>query len=394
MNNNPVTYPDYQNCIVNLVSSILQSFDVQTNHPPLKQLNPEDFGKNIVLLILDGFGVNLLKRYETDATSFLAKHFKDQITSVFPPTTAAAITSFMTASTPYEHGSIGWTMFFKEYAKYIDFLPIWDSTTTTTLNDEKFKVHDILGGENIFNMINAKNPDVMQYNITIKGIVRSANIKKNSGPARVLPHKSSKQLCRKIEKAIKNNSSKRKFIYAYSSNPDHLEHLHGVYSIEVKKYLSEINTELSKLTKRLKGTDTTILVTADHGLLDVDQYIYTNEDKELFDSMIIPGFPEPRFISFFVKSHKMEQFKKASRKYEDDFLIMTREEFWENKLFGNGVPHRKLDDFIGDFVFIAKSTKALKSIYEQNGKWKKEFVGHHAGITAAEMLVPLIQIHT
>jgi len=393
MNENPVTYPDYQNCIVNLVSSILASFNVNTYHPPLKQLDHKNFGKNVVLIILDGFGINLLKKYKVDATSFFAEHYKDQITSVFPPTTAAAITSIITAKTPYEHGSVGWTMFFKEYAKYIDFLPIWDSTTTITLNNEKFKVHEMLGGENIFDMIHKQDPKIDLFNITLKGIAESANVSKNSGPAKILSYESSKDFCKRIEEAVKIDPEKRKFIYAYSSDPDHLEHIHGIYSDQVKLYLAEINSEIQNLTERLQGTDTTILITADHGLLDVKEYYYTNEDKELFDSIILPGFPEPRFISFFVKSNKIEQFKKASCKYEDNFIIMTREEFWQKNLFGNGNPHRKLDDFIGDYVFIAKSDKAMKPIYEQNGKWKTEFKAHHAGITAAEMLVPLIEIN-
>ena len=34
-----IIYPDYKNSIVNLVSTILATYDVKTDHPPLKQLD-------------------------------------------------------------------------------------------------------------------------------------------------------------------------------------------------------------------------------------------------------------------------------------------------------------------------------------------------------------------
>ena len=54
--------------------------------------------------------------------------------------------------------------------------------------------------------------------------------------------------------------------------------------------------------------------------------------------------------------------------------------------------HSKIDDFLGDYLIIAKSDKAMKSISRKNGKWKKEFAAHHAGLTSGEMQVPLFKM--
>lgn len=392
MKANNIIYPDYQNSIVNLIASILSAYDAEIGHKPLVQLPKDKFSRNLVLLILDGFGLNLLQTYKKDVLSFLEEHFDSQLTSVFPSTTAAAITSFQTGKTPLEHGSIGWTIFFKEYARYIDFLPIWDSATTTILDEQKYPVYNILGSENIFRKIKRSKPEIELFNITPKRLAKKANLIMNSNPAKILSHNSPKQLFKQIEKAIKKQRDQRKFVYAYSTEPDHLEHIHGIDSQEVKACLADLNNRIAKLAKRLQGSETTLLITADHGLTNIDQYLYVNEDKELFDSIILPGFPEPRFISFFVKKHKFAQFEMAVQKYKDDFLIMSRDEFLKQGFLGQGKPHEKIDDFIGDFVLLAKAAKALKPIYEQSGKWKKEFAAHHAGITAAEMLVPLFKI--
>ncbi len=390
-----IVYPDYKNSIVNLVSSILETYDVKTDHPPLKQLDTKTLKtkKNIILYILDGFGMNLLNKFAT-STKFLNKNLISPITSVFPSTTSAAITSIISGKTPWEHGAIGWTLYFKEFAKNIDYLPNWDSITYKTQNAKKYNIIDYIGADNIFNKISNTAHDIQQFYLTHKELSQSSNILRNSGTAEIIPYQDSKHLYKTLNKLILKSNSTRKLIFVYSSSPDNIEHHHGVYADEVEKFIQETDSALEKLSLQLKGTDTTILISADHGLIDVDKYFYVNEDVKLFDSMIMPTFPEPRFISFFVKKHKMKQFEEAFQKYEDKFLLFERDEFLKHKLLGNGKMHPKIDDFIGDYMAIAISDSAMKSIYMQNGKWKKEFYAHHAGLTEDEMLVPLIKIDT
>lgn len=394
MHSSKLVFPDYNNSIVNLVSSILRGYGVNTALNGLKQLDTDKLKtkKNIILLILDGFGLNLFEKYSNTVCKTIGKFDYFPITSVFPSTTSAAITSLLTCSTPIEHGVIGWTLYFKEFAKNIDFLPNWDSITTTTQDPNKYNVYDYLGKECIFKKIRDVNKDIGNYHIAPKSIANSTNTQKVSEFASLRTHKNEKQLFKQLYKICKRPKNRKNFIYAYSSCPDKYEHQEGVYSEKVKNYLEEIDKNLNKFLKKIDLRKTALFITADHGLIDINHYHYVNEDKVLFDSLILPTFPEPRFISFFVKSHKIDQFKRSISKYKDDFVIMNRDEFFESKLLGEETPHRKIDDFVGNYIAIAKSDKALKSIYQQNGKWKKEFKAHHAGLTSDEMLVPLIKI--
>ncbi len=382
--------PNYQNSILNLTASILSAYQVTPFHPPLKQKMELENKQNIVLFILDGFGLNLYRKHA--AETFLKNHYVDTLTSVFPPTTSAAITSLNSGRTPWEHGAIGWTLFFKEFAKNIDYLPNWDSITATTQNSFVYNVYDIVGAESIFSLLRDKRPDLMLYQITEERLQSSYNVNLTAANTTVMSPTRKENRYELIYKTITQHSQLRKFIYSYCANPDHLEHHHGVYSQEVAAFLQKTFQKLEELCQRLQGTDTSMLITADHGLIDIDDYYYLNEDEELFQSVILPAFPEPRFISFFVKKHRIQQFLRASEKYENDFWILSRAEFLQKNLLGSGIEHPKIDDFVGDYVFIAKSTKALKTIYQQNGKWEKEFKAHHAGITPAEMQVPLIHI--
>ena len=227
--------PDYKNSIVNLSSSILQHFGVKTEHSPL--LISTEFKKNIVLIILDGFGYNLLSRYAETECKTLSKFFEKKITSVFPPTTSAAITSILTAKTPFEHGAIGWTLYFKEFAKNIDFLPNWDSITAQTQNAEKYNIYDFVGAESIFSRIAKQN--VNQFHITEKYLKNSTNNTKCSHSAKLMGHKSPQHFFKILRKIIKKKKFKESvnFVYSYFSAPDKIEHRNGVFSNSTKIFL-------------------------------------------------------------------------------------------------------------------------------------------------------------
>ncbi|MBL7149996.1 MAG: alkaline phosphatase family protein, partial [Candidatus Cloacimonetes bacterium] len=206
-----VVFPDYTNCIINLMSSILQNYNVQIEHPSLKQLNISELKskKNIILMIFDGYGYNLLKKYSQTSSSFLTEHLVDSITSVFPSTTTSVITSFRTAKTPLEHGALGWTMFFKEYYKFIDFLPNWDSITGKAIDHKRYRTYEKMKFENIFQKIHQADPSVELYNIYAKYLSQKPYSEIVSLPSTIKSYKSTKQLFNTVEKIVKKKSTSR-----------------------------------------------------------------------------------------------------------------------------------------------------------------------------------------
>ena len=101
MNNNLV-YPNYEHSILNLINSILKYYNVKTNYNGLNTLSnifKKEY-KNVVLLVLDGMGENFLEI--ADNNGFFMKNKIDNITSVFPSTTTAAMTTFYSGKPPIE----------------------------------------------------------------------------------------------------------------------------------------------------------------------------------------------------------------------------------------------------------------------------------------------------
>jgi len=385
-----IVYPDYGNSVLNFISSVLRAFGIDILYKPLPYIDSGKLAekRNVVLIILDGMGYNLyenIKREEDFENSTVRK-----ITSVFPPTTASAITSIMTGKSPLEHGIIGWTLFFKEFGKLIDVLPKMESPTGEPLNDS-YSVTDIMGIKNIFQAISKQSPHTDLIKITPAYLAKSDFSLTTSSPAKIIPYEKITDMLSNIEFAIKENKRK-KFIVAYSTEPDGLEHVNGVYSEKVSHFMKGIFRKINACVDSIKNENVTVFITADHGLTDVERYIHVSEDKELFDTILLPPFPEPRFSTFFVKREKEEQFKKAIMKYESEFLIMSREKFFDTGMLGKGEPHRKISDFIGDYVAIAKSSSVFKMKYNQGIRKSFEFKAHHAGITSEEMYVPLIEI--
>ena len=61
---------------------------------------------HIVLVLVDGMGMNVLERLP--AESFLRRHLWEQAQTVFPSTTAVALTSLTTGEWPQDHAVTGW----------------------------------------------------------------------------------------------------------------------------------------------------------------------------------------------------------------------------------------------------------------------------------------------
>lgn len=116
--------PDYHNSIVNLVASLSNALGVGAEkYEPLALLEGLKLSdRPLILLIVDGLGDNFLQRHRH---SFLLRHRRIKLSSVFPPTTATAITSFFTGVGPQQHGITGWYTYFRELGTVVTVLPLF-----------------------------------------------------------------------------------------------------------------------------------------------------------------------------------------------------------------------------------------------------------------------------
>ena len=76
----------------------------------------------------------------------------------------------------------------------------------------------------------------------------------------------------------------------------------------------------------------------------------------------------------------------------DRYRLYTKQEFFDSHLLGTGPKHRKVDDFIGDFIAVAISDTIIKlnNYYAREQKETKDKKATHCGLQKKEIEVPLI----
>ncbi len=366
-----IFFPNYKKSILALSNSLLKKYNVKTFHPTLKSIDKKIKPyKNIILMIFDGMGVNILNQH-LKKEDFLRQHLFQEISSVFPPTTVAATTSIHSGLSPLEHGWIGWMQYFKEYDKVIELFRNTDFYTREKVVDTSAIGFDVLGYEEIYTKITRQNPDVHFTKIFPAWAPNGVS--------------SLSQMNERIINTL--NQYEKNIILAYWTEPDHSIHHHGEKSPLANQLVQEINQSVESLFNQLPP-NTVVLVTADHGIVDTEE-IFLNDIEGFSECFKNPPSMEVRTSSFFIKEDKKEQFLSLFNKYfKDDFLLYTHDEYINSSLLGEGIAHQKIHDFVGDYVAVSCGKRAL-CYYTEKDK-AISLTADHAGITKEEMLVPLI----
>lgn len=365
-----LVYTDYNNCLVNLSNSILKYYGISTEHKTLETLDKylsREY-KNIVLLLYDGFGSNLIKKHLGE-TSFLHKNQIKNINSVFPATTVAATTSLITGKNPVEHCWLGWDIYIKSIDKTV-------TTYKNTFKGTNTKVADfsIVKSEfpyvTIFEKINKNKKAIAHYISPYEGTTYDSD--------------SPDQMYDKIVELCKNNNNN--FIYAYCPEPDRSMHNCGTDDKKVIEIMKELNTKTQKMCEQLENT--LIIVTADHGHMNVKQHIIIDDYPILKNMLVRETSLEPRTVNFFVKEGMKQRFEKEFNKlFGDDFILVSKQKVIDRKLFGDGLQHKKFDSCLGDYLAIATSDKCIDNTYSE-----PQLKGLHAGLTEDEVFIPLIVV--
>jgi Uncharacterized proteins of the AP superfamily len=122
-----VIRPDYEGgSIVNLMRSLGDACGALPPLPyaPLRdaKVSLGDTARHVVLLVADGLGYRYLQRH--GAGGHLHNHLQARLTSVFPSTTASAVTTYLTGLAPQQHALTGWHMYFSELDAVAAVLPL------------------------------------------------------------------------------------------------------------------------------------------------------------------------------------------------------------------------------------------------------------------------------
>ena len=377
-----IVLPNYDHSILNTVTSFLKYYGVESKYKSSeeidKRLSAKEY-KNVVFIILDGLGEHILNRLSPN--EFFSSHKVDVVTSVYPSTTTAALTTYYTGQPPYETGWIAWSQYFKEYGRALDMFSHKESYLGEQLKDVRLDVFKtILNYKPIFEKIEEKNPDVKAYEIAPKYSERRSR--------RTITADTLDEMLESVEMLCSNPD--KKFILAYSDNPDALLHKFGTISDEAKNFIKEAEAKIESLYNKINKEDTLIVISADHGHRDIEEWYSLIDYPEIMECLIIPPSLESRTVAFWVKEDmKIEFVERFNNIFKDKFWLMTKEEFLEKGFLGYGEKHPKVDDFIGNYIALSIGTSIIRlETLLAEGKPIKQST--HCGLTEEEMEVPII----
>lgn len=377
-----IIMPNYDHCILNLITSVLKYYNVETNHSSLNNLDKilQKRYKNVIFLVLDGMGEHILNKISPQG--YFSKHKVDCITSVYPSTTTAALTTYYSGKPPYESGWIAWSQYFKEYGRAVDMLSHKESYKGESIKDANINVFEsIVNYKTIFERIEEASPNIKAYELT-----PSYSDKRSKRSIRA---DSIDEIISNIEMLCKNEEEK--FIFAYSDNPDGLLHKYGTTSQEAKEFIINTENKIQNMCKNL-SEDSILIISADHGHKDIEKAYTLLDYPEIQECLILPASLESRALTFWVKENMKKEFEERFNKiFANEFLLLKKEEFLEKHFLGYGEKHYKIDDFIGNYIALSISSSMIRlETFLAEGKKVKKST--HCGLTKEEMEVPMIII--
>lgn len=382
----PGVLPDYRgHGLLNLIASCAAARGAQPAHPELAcaDLRPLAAARNLVLLIIDGLGYNYLRARKG---SQLATGIAARMTSVFPSTTASAITTSFTGLSPAEHGLTGWYTWFPEVDAVVAPLPFKLRGTDDAPGSRGIESHRLYAGQPIFDAL-----DTVSYVVSPGDIIDSGYNRHYCGRATRLAYTGLRGLVTQAEAAVKSGNA-RKYIYAYTPEFDAASHRFGVGSPQAESVFAAIDEAVTDLLARLSGTDTALVVTADHGFIDCppENALDLDDCPALKALLRLPLTGERRAAFCHVLPGKQETFMALAREWLGDRAdVLPGGALVDMGLFGFGERlHPHLRARTGDVALLMREAWTVKDWLP--GEHRTLHIGNHGGLSADEMYIPLV----
>jgi predicted AlkP superfamily pyrophosphatase or phosphodiesterase len=401
----PFVYPYYENySIAEIEPTIRTLFNIPTSRKtfPVEFFNGKA-RRQIILLIVDGLGFNHLLDHGT-GTPFFDKLMNNgevyPITSVFPSTTPAALTTIHTGYTPQEHGLIEWYTYFEEFQKVImpmQFRSGWDEAPnflssvggTPQMLYEREVLYETLGSAGVMSYVYLYH----EYIASVYGdaVQRGSN---------VLAYREGHELMHLLRESLVHEKGTA-FYHVYWGQVDKAGHRYGPNSPEHRDSITSLSYLLndgllSGLSKEV-AQDTLLIMAADHGQISVahDNIIYLEDYPFVWDSLMTNNHGEvimptgsPNDVILYIRPDRIKKvIEHLQNELKDAAEVMTTQEAVERELFGVKTPTQRFWNRAGNVIILP--FPHYQVWFAPGGKREYSQLGLHGGLSQEEMIVPL-----
>ena len=375
--------------LLNLMSSIVRARGGRSPHRPLAGLPAADLAaaKKVVLLLLDGLGANQLHRHVLSGRGqrFLALHPWQKITTICPATTASAVTTLATGASPAEHAVLGWHLHLADLGMVGTILP-FVSRTGMPIAPDDFDLARYLSLPAPLAGIRGRRVLISHGDIPV------------SRTSLAQPWWTERRSYDKLDGLLRHlrafaRSPGRAYAYAYWPHYDSLCHEYGPEGIEPSRHRDEIDVFLARAHRALAGTDTLLLVTADHGHAQTRAGIDLSAIPGFYSTLAALPSGDARMAQCFVRSSRRADFLRLVRSspLREGAACVSHAHVLRSGILGPGNPHPALSARLGDYILFAAPGHAF--LYPPALAEEKEpKLGNHGGLSADELEIPLFVV--
>ena len=307
------TRPDYTgHSIANIPAGIAALLGVPfAGLPPLADELWQPLGdvRRVVLLLVDAFGWNLFERLQADLAWLTGRAMvRGQLTSIFPSTTVAALSSVWSGLAPAGHGLVGLNLLFPQFGTLGQMLKLSpltvkqpDALITAGLKPETF-----LAGRGMAEQLAESGVPTFAF----KGIdiVDSALSRMHGrGVKQSVGVVTAADMFVLMRDLLEKTAGQPLYISAYWPAVDMLSHIHGwdhpTVAAEVRSLFHLLEQELWQPLSAAGRDKTALLVVADHGqtLTPVEKFIFLDDHPPLQDMLLLRPAGEPRAPYFYAR---------------------------------------------------------------------------------------------
>jgi len=338
--------------------------------------------KSVCVVMVDGLGAQNLKSARGHAPFLNASMASsgESIACAFPATTATSLTSFATGTNSGTHGLLGYQVFDRNSKKPLNLLSGWS---------DEFKPQDWQLAPTVSQV--AAEKSVPTY------FVGPAEYEGSGFTQAIMPaalYRAGKTIADRVDRAIEIlNQAQESLVYLYVPELDQAAHAKGVSSSQWLQRVEELDSQLRRLDKAANKT-TGLLVTADHGVIDVpaDKQLYLDELDVDWDAVInISGDPRVPYLYLDPDaSGQLPMVQSQLRQHLGDAaLVLNASELAQSGLYGtvsDAVKPR-----IPDLAILA--LKPVAFYHRGHAKPQSlKMIGQHGSLSHQELMIPLIKL--
>ncbi|WP_287876932.1 alkaline phosphatase family protein [Aquitalea sp.] len=385
-------WPDYQGgSLLNLMASLSRELGgPHTGHAGLHQpwLSGITRHQHVVLILIDGLGEQQLRTLGPD--SMLYRHQLTTLSSVFPATTAAAITTLLTGHTPASHGLIGWHLYCQAreagQESIVAPLPMSVRHPAVSTRTPEQLARQLLVCPPLLPQLGRKAEILQPHYIADSpySLHHAGNIKRTA-------YRDVEDAFAQLATSLQQDQAPG-FHYLYLPQLDSLMHRQGCHSRPVQALFTQLDAAFTQLADIADQTDSAILLTADHGFIDTPRARQISLDEDfpaLYTMLNQPLSGERRAVFCHVKPGLRDAFISLARQQLGHACwVVDSRQLLEAGAFGPGNIHPQLASRCGDVTLLAQDDWSIRDTLPQEKPL--HLPGQHGGVSAAEMYVPLI----